>query len=610
MKTFRRIMAVVLAMVMSLSMIGMVAFAAETIDASETGSLTIHKFEKDTKGSNGDGTEIKDTSSFGTGLDGVTFTLYQVMDTDRTIAYYNGQSTETVTVDSFLKDGAIDSDKVIGEAKTKVTADGGVATFTDLPVGMYVVIETAYPEKVTDPADPFLVSIPMTNPNNETEWMYDVHVYPKNSTSENSVTLVKKDNKGNPVANVVFSLNKVVNGELTPVNNTNTTPVTNEYTTNESGEINFGTLAHGTYRIAEVSAPSGYIVDKRPIEFKIDATTSAITFTDDRDRATAVEKKNDQGTVIGYEIVITNEKPTVTKTADAEKKNTVGVGDEITYTVTADVPANIALLETYEIKDTPNGMMVKNGTVAVTCEGGTIDAANYDITYGTPANGYTIDFTNPSVLSSHAGHQLVITYTAIITSDAATENKATNTVELKYDSVIDENGHPGTPTTTTDDEETKTFKATIIKQLKDGTTETVGAGIKFELYKDATLTQKVTVIQDANGNYKVADADDTNTTTELVTNADGKLYVSGLADATYYLVEIQTAEGYNLLSGAVELKVGDETDYEFETTVINKKGFTLPQTGGIGTLMFIIIGGVLMAGGVCLIAAPSKKRSV
>ena len=57
------------------------------------------------------------------------------------------------------------------------------------------------------------------------------------------------------------------------------------------------------------------------------------------------------------------------------------------------------------------------------------------------------------------------------------------------------------------------------------------------------------------------------------------------------------------------MKVGDEADYQYETTIVNKKGFTLPATGGIGTLMFIIIGGVLMAGGICLIV-PNKKRAV
>ena len=66
-------------------------------------------------------------------------------------------------------------------------------------------------------------------------------------------------------------------------------------------------------------------------------------------------------------------------------------------------------------------------------------------------------------------------------------------------------------------------------------------------------------------------------------------------------------------SGATPVfKIGDTVypDNSISVEVINKKGFTLPQTGGLGTLMFILIGGVLMAGGIVLLTNTGKKRAV
>ena len=155
-----------------------------------------------------------------------------------------------------------------------------------------------------------------------------------------------------------------------------------------------------------------------------------------------------------------------------------------------------------------------------------------------------------------------------------------------------------------------------------------------------------------NGNYRLATATEnadgtktyeTGSTTTLITGVDGKITVTGLNSGTYTLKEIKTANGYNLLSGTVDVNLNIDTETVWNTeetfengvwqkkvsvkqttytggedsdnnnyvtkTIVNKMGFTLPATGGIGTLMFIIIGGVLMAGGICLIV-PNKKRAI
>lgn len=76
----------------------------------------------------------------------------------------------------------------LGTGQAKVTAADGTAAFTALPLGLYLVTETNFPAGVT-PSAPFLVSVPLTDPNNLNTWLYDVHVYPKNSITKGSKTV-------------------------------------------------------------------------------------------------------------------------------------------------------------------------------------------------------------------------------------------------------------------------------------------------------------------------------------------------------------------------------------------------------------------------------------
>ena len=79
-----------------------------------------------------------------------------------------------------VKAGALKSNTT----QTITTGGDGLASFTDAQteVGAYLVSETRTPDKVI-PAEDFVVTLPMTNPDNTTKWNYDVHVYPKNTIS-------------------------------------------------------------------------------------------------------------------------------------------------------------------------------------------------------------------------------------------------------------------------------------------------------------------------------------------------------------------------------------------------------------------------------------------
>lgn len=660
MKTFQRILAVVLCLVMSLSVIGMTAAATSTVifDDRTTGTLTIHKLEK---GENADaetpstGVAMETLPTGYTSMEGVQFTVYQVMTKTQFELYLantlkKGEDVVTELKVSDFYDGTtvknFDGDSVIGTAQT--TDDDGKTTFT-LDLGVYLVIESGYPSKVTQPMNPFLVSIPMTDPADENEWLYGVTVYPKNSTSEGNVILYKKNEEGSALKDVVFKLEKADSEPVTEA--TTWTDQNKNQTTDSTGKVEWESLAHGTYRITEVSAPAGYIVDQRPIVFTV-TNDNKITCTDSRASGSLLTIEGTDTSTLT--ITLVNEKPDSKKeitevngkavTGTDVKETNVSVGDVITYKVTVDVPANITDLKTFTVTDTPTNLKY-NSISSVTCNGSAVAESAYAVSAN--GNGFKIEFT-PSVMATYAGKQIVITYTATVLSSAADATAAHNTAKLTYSNKIK------TDSTEEDGDDDKydiedgavvyTYKLGVIK-YKDAVGENNKlANVEFKLYTQDTGGNALSVVEEKVGTYRLATSTDTTTTTTLKTDANGKIVVKGLANGTYYLEETKTVDGYNLLKGrvAVELQISTITSWNISesyvngvltkktyksathtsddgddattdllnTTIINKKGFDLPQTGGIGTLMFFIIGGVLIAGGICLITVPNKKRSV
>ena len=144
------------------------------LDATRTGSITIHKLVKDDTNGTTAGNGLEDATATGTPLDGATFTVEKLTNVDLTtqagwekLASYNGN------VDTAKADGT-------DAAITKTTAGGGLAVFDGLTVGAYLVTETATPPGYVG-SKPFIITVPMTHPTDLNKWVYDVHAYPKNS---------------------------------------------------------------------------------------------------------------------------------------------------------------------------------------------------------------------------------------------------------------------------------------------------------------------------------------------------------------------------------------------------------------------------------------------
>lgn len=689
----KRLFTAILSAALTLSLCAMPAMATEggttagtpladgmpVWDTTKKGSITIHKFEYNPSSGapsqQGTGAEGEGAPTGATPLDGVTFEIYQVQSQTWLESYYGGQVTASSqdfskmdASDYYTKNsttGAITvnsgATKVATVTTTTTETDKGVAKKDSLALGLYLVVETKAPDKVTSPADPFLVSVPMTRiadndtTNKLTDWIYDVHVYPKNSTTYGQVTIEKKGYTGGgtgvALEGVQFKLQKQNGADWTDITANDSNGSTYNLTTDINGKITIAGLSQGEYRIFEdaysnTSANKGYILDA---EYH--------TFTVQKDGKIQV----DGNVSANATIQVANHRPDMKKEVyngtEWKQDAQYGVGDTVPYKITIEVPKNIDKLSTFTVTDTPTGLTDNVSSIEVKDD--TTDLTkNTHYTVADNGNGFTITFT-PAEMAAYAGEKLVITYTATVSNDAVVGGKGnSNNAKLTYTNKINTHDSPAAPSTNTieDSAVMYSFGIKVVKTAENGTTAL--PGVVFDLYREAKTGETPIVNAET---LKKAGLDITKkwilVKSGLTTNANGIIdtsdsnnatnYTHGLANGDYYLVETKTVDGYNLLTKPVKVKLdvtatttwqktnvydasgnlvkhgtvtkttfthtsnnGDATKTELAVAkVINRKGFTLPVTGGFGTLLFSGIGVLLVLAGVGVLFSLKKKSN-
>lgn len=689
----KRLFTAILSAALTLSLCAMPAMATEggttagtpladgmpVWDTTKKGSITIHKFEYNPSSGapsqQGTGAEGEGAPAGATPLDGVTFEIYQVQSQTWLESYYGGQVTASSqdfskmdASDYYTKNsttGAITvnsgATKVATVTTTTTETDKGVAKKDGLALGLYLVVETKAPDKVTSPADPFLVSVPMTRiadndtTNKLTDWIYDVHVYPKNSTTYGQVTIEKKGYTGGgtgvALEGVQFKLQKQNGADWTDITANDSNGSTYNLTTDINGKITIAGLSQGEYRIFEdaysnTSANKGYILDA---EYH--------TFTVQKDGKIQV----DGNVSANATIQVANHRPDMKKEVyngtEWKQDAQYGVGDTVPYKITIEVPKNIDKLSTFTVTDTPTGLTDNVSSIEVKDD--TTDLTkNTHYTVADNGNGFTITFT-PAEMAAYAGEKLVITYTATVSNDAVVGGKGnSNNAKLTYTNKINTHDSPAAPSTNTieDSAVMYSFGIKVVKTAENGTTAL--PGVVFDLYREAKTGETPIVNAET---LKKAGLDITKkwilVKSGLTTNANGIIdtsdsnnstnYTHGLANGDYYLVETKTVDGYNLLTKPVKVKLdvtatttwqktnvydasgnlvkhgtvtkttfthtsnnGDATKTELAVAkVVNRKGFTLPVTGGFGTLLFSGIGVLLVLAGVGVLFSLKKKSN-
>ena len=516
----KRLFTAILSAALTLSLCAMPAMATEggttagtpladgmpVWDTTKKGSITIHKFEYNPSSGapsqQGTGAEGEGAPAGATPLDGVTFEIYQVQSQTWLESYYGGQVTASSqdfskmdASDYYTKNsttGAITVNSGATKVATVTTptteTDKGVAKKDGLALGLYLVVETKAPDKVTSPADPFLVSVPMTRiadndtTNKLTDWIYDVHVYPKNSTTYGQVTIEKKGYTGGgtgvALEGVQFKLQKQNGADWTDITANDSNGSTYNLTTDINGKITIAGLSQGEYRIFEdaysnTSANKGYILDA---EYH--------TFTVQKDGKIQVDGKVSANATIQ----VANHRPDMKKEVyngtEWKQDAQYGVGDTVPYKITIEVPKNIDKLSTFTVTDTPTGLTDNVSSIEVKDD--TTDLTkNTHYTVADNGNGFTITFT-PAEMAAYAGEKLVITYTATVSNDAVVGGKGnSNNAKLTYTNKINTHDSPAAPSTNTieDSAVMYSFGIKVVKTAENGTTAL--PGVVFDLYREA-----------------------------------------------------------------------------------------------------------------------------
>lgn len=471
-------------------------------DKQPTGSLTIHKLEqeKGTERGDGDGSKVDDLE--GEPLAGVEYTITQthVYDPD----------TDTWTTGS-------------GESKKFVTNDDGKIVIDPIPLGRYTFQETDWPDNVVGNDEEFTVDIPMTSKDGSSV-NDNVHIYPKNETIRGGATLTKyADETDIMLDEVVFKVYDEDDNAV-KVDGEEVILVT------DNGTVTIDNLPFGDYYFKEIETVGDYLLNGEKVEFSVD------------------------GQGVMKEVELQNYvKPEVEKAVD---KWHVNRGEEVEFTITVELPGDIASYDSFNITDT-----LSEGLEYVDKSETSSDAFTFN------NDGQTLTWTaNPSQLEPG---EVSITFKAKVTEDAEANKEIPNKAYIDYFNGYQEGGDPSNEVTVT-----PTVGSLTVKKV-DGDSGEGLEGAVFEL-------------RDENGDVVA----------EGTSDADGNVDFGGatneLGYGFYELVETKAPEGYNLLRNPVDVHI-HANEQDLEITVDNfASDWELPKTGGIGTTLFTAIGTLLM----------------
>jgi len=294
------------------------------------------------------------------------------------------------------------------------------------------------------------------------------------------------------------------------------------------------------------------------------------------------------------------------KTSGWQDSADYDIGDEIPYQITGSMPANIGDYKSYKyvFTDTMSkGLTFKTGSAKIMI-GTTEVTGKFTENVTTNDDGSTVTWTCDNLKTAGveltSATKVVVTYKATLNKDAVIGSAGNpNTVNLTYSNNPNKGGEGETGKTPDDKNIVFTYKA-VVNKVDQDKKSLAGAGF--------TLQKKV------NGAY---------TDVKSFTAGEATTFTfTGLDDGEYKLIESTTPAGYNTIT-PIEFTISATHDEEsadpklteltvskvsgeatftantnegsLTTDVVNKKGSTLPETGGMGTTLLYAVGGVLVA---------------
>ena len=298
-------------------------------------------------------------------------------------------------------------------------------------------------------------------------------------------------------------------------------------------------------------------------------------------------------------------------------------GDHVPFKLTTTIGSDFAKYDSYYLAVSDNlfdGLILDQNSIEVYVNGekateGT-EAGQYSLTKADKS--FKVEFTKLNGnTNAAAGRDVVVYYTATLDKDTAIIGNPGNWNESYAEFSNNPNGDQSGKGKTPEDTAVVFTYKTVVDKIKADKTPLPGAEFTLvKQLKDGT-TKEIAVVKTDNGT---------------------KFTFNGLDDGTYVLTETVTPPGYNTIdpitfvvsathedeerTGNVKtltVKNSDGTDFTGEitfsttpaegtisTAIVNQEGSTLPETGGIGTIIFYVLGSLLVVG--CGIVLISKRR--
>lgn len=292
------------------------------------------------------------------------------------------------------------------------------------------------------------------------------------------------------------------------------------------------------------------------------------------------------------------EYPSIDKVVD---DNTVDIGQTVNYTIKGRVPDTTGYdAYQYRLEDKLSAGLTFNKDVEVFIDGNKISA---NPVYS--ENGFTLSISMKDY-QDKIGKAVEVKYSAVVNKDAVMgEAGNANKATLTYSN----NPKNSCSTATTPPEIVKVYTAgiKIFKYTKSGMEEKPLADAKFVLKDKDEKYYRFTPASESSAE-KVEWISDRNSATVVASGNDGSAYFRGLEFGEYYIEEIAAPEGYNLLTSPVSITVDHKAACAVSAVKIeNKKGPELPETGGIGTVIFYVVGGLMILSAIVIMVIRRKR---
>ncbi len=573
----RALAAALVALAVAAAMVPAVgALAANSSLPPETGNLHIHKYvaeNYDEIGDAGDGTEKEVDDSF-TPLAGITFNIYKVAASAS--GDYPGKAPYRLSGKTLTDgDGKTFTVEAASTASVTTGADGS-ATASSLPQGVYLVVEQeteAMKDKVADIAEYFVVAVPMTAAADGTDgntWLSDVHVYPKNQQMYVNKFLTgstKDDAASGAQSGSAVNVGDTVHYSIVPT-------------------VPDGVVAYKVGDDGTPVSPTEVTSEDAKVKYAVtDTLDSALTYTADSVKVYGLS---------------------ATEAADKEKTATAGtlIGAS-NYTVTCDkqelkvefnATGRLALYNAnYACVRVDFDAVVNSGILDKVDEDGNAKTSVKNTGYVKFTNKFGKDRTRDSSTNS--------------TPDRP---KGPDPDEDKPDPVV----HTAHISITKTDASNAATKLSGAKFKIADTEANAKAGKYLRKTTDGAVVDPSDTRWESATDWEATSADDGTFTFDGVEDYTSTVAADGTETkdyCSYYLVETQAPTGYNLPADPFKIDFSEATstktaNWTVSKDVTNTNEFTLPLTGGMGTMLLTFAGVVLIGGAACALVVASRKK--